>query len=699
MKKTVWLICILLVLTVMQPAIAETFDVSIYSYEELLSIRDTVNETILAMEKQYAIENGNREILFEETDVLLFKGKSKKLSPVVRRVVEDAPETTVLVYASSDPAIAEVSSSGTITALSAGDCVVTCSAKDDENIFSTLPVHVALKVTGVELNAETAELLLTEKGVGSATLTLAATVRPEDAHVKTLTWKTSDESIVTVDENGNVQAHAPGSATITATSDDEVSGNQKAKSASCKITVLRAVNSIRLNETKRLLYKDSTLTLEADVLPQDASETTIEWESSDPEVVAVSAKGQLTGKECGAATIIAKATDGSEIMAICEVKVIQRVTGAEMSESKAVLLLNSKDDSASRIQLVSTAQPENVYVKSFTWTSSDESIATVDENGNVQAQAPGTVTITATSDDEPAKNKEAQTATCKVEVRKAASRVELDETKLTMNKGKKTTLTATVLPEDATEKDVEWVSSNPDVITITTKGQMTAKACGNSTITAKATDGSEVYATCEVNVIQMVTSLKTPTSKVGVSKGETYQLEVTTSPQDATAAQLKWISSNTDVATVENGEITAKMVGITTITASTTDGSELSKEISVAVEPVNGVEVVSMWRKTRWGVPTSIAIVVENRNAVRTIESFDYMVTCYSAYGTELGTSWCSWAGKTIRPGAEATSKYGSVNGMTYAQRFEIKVLSITYTDGQTEWTLSDDAETAAFSW
>ena len=110
MHRKKFLLCILLVISIVLPAFAEGFDVSLYSYEELLTIRDTVNETIHEMERQYAIEHGNREISFEESELTVFKGATVKLAPSVRRVTEDAPEETSFVYVSSNPEIAKVSS-------------------------------------------------------------------------------------------------------------------------------------------------------------------------------------------------------------------------------------------------------------------------------------------------------------------------------------------------------------------------------------------------------------------------------------------------------------------------------------------------------------------------------------------------------------------------------------------------------------
>lgn len=871
-------VCLLLVLSIALPALAEGFDVSPYSYEELLEIRDTVNEAIREMERQYAIEHGNRKITFEESEATVFKGATLKLEPSVRRVTEEAPEETSFVYTSSDPEIAKVSSAGTITGVGYGDCVITCTAKDDENIFCVLPVHVVLKVSGISLNEETAELLLGTQKESDTSIQLAVSIEPENAFVRTVTWKSSDETVATVDANGNVRAVAPGKATITATSDDEPAKDKKAAAASCKVSVLRAVEQIELDSLSCQVYKGSTRSVKVTVLPEDASVKDVEWTSSDPEIVSVSSKGVLTGESCGTAVVTCAATDGSEIIAQCNVRVIQRVTGMSLSAEEASLLLTSKDENAAKTRLIPSIEPDNAYVRTVTWTSSDETVATVDANGNVQAIAPGKATITATSDDEPAKDQKAVAASCKVSVlqstekielnesncqvykgstrslsasilpeeasvkdvewmssnpeivsvsakgvltgetcgtavvtcaatdgsgviaqcnvqviqrvtgmslnaeeatlllipedenaaktqltpsiepdnahvrtvtwtssdetvaavdangnvraiapgkatitatsddepakdqkavaasckvtvHKAVTEIQLDKNELVMDKGKKATLSAKVFPEDATEKNVSWVSSNPDVVSINSKGEMTAKACGSVVISCTATDGSTVYDTCRITVIQMVTKLSVKAKKVGVTKDYTYQIPVTLTPADATNRRLKWASSNERVATVSgNGVVTAASVGLATITAQTTDGSNLSIEIQVAVEPVNGVYIDYINYKSTWGiVKNSLSVQAKNLNQFRTVKGFDFIVKCEDSSGY-TSTNYLSWKGQQIKPGSTMNDKYQSgLSGYSYARQLDITVTTIYYTDGTVVNIPVSEQQTSSF--
>lgn len=144
-------------------------------------------------------------------------------------------------------------------------------------------------------------------------------------------------------------------------------------------------------------------------------------------------------------------------------------------------------------------------------------------------------------------------------------------------------LKATVEPGDATNKKLEWLSTNTDVATVKA-GKVTAKSVGSCDIICKATDGSCIQTVCHVDVIQMVTSLKAAASKLTISPGETIAAEITIKPADATDPRLAWSSSDEQICTVDaNGNITAVGAGRCDITCSTTDGSNKSVKIKVQV--------------------------------------------------------------------------------------------------------------------
>ena len=148
--------------------------------------------------------------------------------------------------------------------------------------------------------------------------------------------------------------------------------------------------------------------------------------------------------------------------------------------------------------LTPTITPDNATDKSVTWESSAPGVATVDTNGKVTAVAEGTATITVTTADG------GKTATCEVTVTQPAetpvTSVTLDKTRLTLDVGGSDTLTATVKPDDATNKAVTWSTSDKNVATVDQNGNVKAVGAGKATITATTADGSGKTATCEVTV-------------------------------------------------------------------------------------------------------------------------------------------------------------------------------------------------------
>ena len=222
--------------------------------------------------------------------------------------------------------------------------------------------------------------------------------------------------------------------------------------------------------------------------------------------------------------------------------------------------------------LVATVTPENATRKKVNWSSSDETVATVDKGGNVTAVMAGTATITATTVDG---NK---TATCAVTVNPKVypvTDVTLDKITLTMTEGDTLALVATIAPENATNKDVTWSSSDGTVATVDHGGKVTAVTAGTATITVTTADGNKT-ATCAVTVnpkVYPVTGVSLDKITLTLTEGDTLALVATITPENATNKDVTWSSSDGTVATVDkSGKVTAVKAGTATITVTTLDG-------------------------------------------------------------------------------------------------------------------------------
>ena len=179
--------------------------------------------------------------------------------------------------------------------------------------------------------------------------------------------------------------------------------------------------------------------------------------------------------------------------------VTYKVTGVSLNKDSLTLDVGSSET------LNAAVAPNNATNLKVTWTSNEERVATVDESGKVEAVAPGTANITVTTQDG------SHTATCAVTVTQPVTGVTLDPTSLSLFTGDTATLTATVEPENATNKNVTWSSDKPEVATVE-NGKVTAKAAGTATITATAEDDSNISATCTVTVTQSEYSISADTT-------------------------------------------------------------------------------------------------------------------------------------------------------------------------------------------
>ena len=471
------------------------------------------------------------KITLGEASVDIPVGQTIKLTVTV--YPENVTDKTI-VWSSSDESVATIHD-GVLTTLKVGQTIITaaCGDKSSTCIVNVIPIEV----DEVTLDKVEASLKVGE------TVNLTATVKPDDATDKTVTWSTSDDSVAIV-KDGVVAAVKVGTVTITAKAGD--------KTATCSVTVVPTpVTSITLDKTSVSLKAGETVTLTSTVNPDDATDKTVTWSTSDASVATVT-NGVVAAVKVGTATITAKAGDKT---AICSVTVVAtEVTSVTLDKTSASL------KAGETVTLTSTVNPDDATDKTVTWSTSDASVATVN-NGVVTAVKVGTVTITAKAGD--------KTVTCAVTVVPTpVTSITLDKTSASLKAGETVTLTSTVNPDDATDKTVTWSTSDASVATVT-NGVVTAVKVGTATITAKAGDKT---ATCAVTVVPTpVASITLDKTSASLKAGETVTLTVTVNPDDATDKTVTWSTSDASVATVTNGVVTAVKVGTATITAKAGD--------------------------------------------------------------------------------------------------------------------------------
>ena len=336
------------------------------------------------------------EIVLGQATATLVEGETMTL---VATVTPDEATEKSVTWTTSDENVATVDVAGVVTAVSAGVATITAKAGDVEATCEVTVERAFVAVEEIVLGQATATL------VEGETMTLVATVTPDDATEKSVTWTTSDEAVATVDEAGVVTAVSAGVATITAKAGDV--------EATCEVTVERAfvaVEEITLDQTAATLVEGETITLVATVTPDEATDKSVTWTTSDEAVATVDEEGVVTAISAGVATITAKAGD---VEATCEVTVESAFVAVEeitLDQTAATLV------EGEAITLVATVTPDEATDKSVTWTTSDEAVATVDEEGVVTAISAGVAIITAKAGDVE--------ATCEVTVESAEPEVE-----------------------------------------------------------------------------------------------------------------------------------------------------------------------------------------------------------------------------------------------------------------------------------
>ena len=264
------------------------------------------------------------------------------------------------------------------------------------------------------------------------------------------------------------------------------------ESTVCNVVGKCLAESITLNVTEASLQVNGTTTLTATVLPETATNKSVTWTSSNEAVATVNANGVVTAIALGEAIITATTTDGSNLTASCKVTVVTTLAESiTLNVTEASLKVNETTT------LTATVLPETATNKSVTWTSSDEEIAVVNEYGVVTAIALGEAVITATTTDGSDLS-----ASCKVTVVPVlAMSIELDKTELDAMEMTEFQLTATVLPENTTNKGVVWSSSDNEIASVDETGLVKMLRVGSVVITATTVDGSNLSASCHITIV------------------------------------------------------------------------------------------------------------------------------------------------------------------------------------------------------
>ena len=499
-------------------------------------------------------DNKNNEIKsigFTQNNVSVKKGNTLKLIPIVK---PSSKASSRFTWKSSDLSIVSVDANGNIKGLKEGTATITVTSSNGRT------AKCIVTVTKETVNVNKIVLNPTEMNLKVGNIEqISASIEPENATERDIVWSTSDKTIATVDENGVIKALKSGTITITAKTKD---GKVKA-TVSVNVESIE-VKSITLNPTEMSVKVGTSSQITAIVEPENAMDKELIWETSDASVVTVDSTGKVTGVKTGTAVVTAKTKDG-KIKSICTVN----ITTDTIDVEKIILSPTSvtvKEGLTS--QITATVMPENATNRELVWTTSDASVAIVDNTGKVTGVKKGTATITVKTKDGKVK----ATVTVNVEANEV-EKITLSSDKLSLKVGSTSKITATVTPENATDKELVWTTSDASIATVDSTGKVTGVKKGTVTITAKTKDG-KVKATCTVNVEAIeVKSITLNPTEMSVKVGTSSQITATVTPENATDKELIWETSNASVATVDStGKVTGVKTGTAVVTAKTKDG-------------------------------------------------------------------------------------------------------------------------------
>jgi len=364
-----------------------------------------------------------------------------------------------LTWRSSNTDVVMVDNRGMITGLSPGTAQVIATAHNGVNEAVTILVKQA--VTSIQLVASKTTINVTEE------LALSATILPQNAFDSSVAWRSSNPNILNVNDTGVVRGLSPGTATIFVAATNGIEAN-------ITITVFQPVTSVDLVAPKSTIDVSETMTIVANVLPTNASEKSITWSSSNPNVLTVDTNGVVRGVSPGTADV--KVTTQNGIEKTIRLTIVQPVSSIDLSASKTTI---NVDETATIFTII---RPINASNTNLTWSSSNPGIVSVSADGVVRGIATGTATVTASST-----NGISQTITINV--------VQLNPTSISMNRSQvgleineSLQLQATMLPSNAIGA-LTWSSSDSSIATVSSNGEVTALSEGVATITVRTING------------------------------------------------------------------------------------------------------------------------------------------------------------------------------------------------------------------
>ena len=482
---------------------------------------------------------------------------------------ENATNTTLKWKITPENVLKPTAAPGQFTAQQVGEALVRAEAADGSGITAECKVVVKPRlVQAISLNATQKNLIIGDS------FTLTATLSPENATNRNVIWKLVSGDAISLSNTGVIQAKKVGVALVRAEAADG-----SGITAECKVVVKpRLVQAISLNATQKNLIIGDSFTLTATLSPENATNHNVIWKLVSGNAISLSNTGVIQAKKVGEALVRAEAADGSGITAECKVAVKPRlVQSISLNATQKELIIGDS------FTLTATLSPENATNHNVIWKLVSGNAISLSNTGVIQAKKVGEALVRAEAADGSG-----ITAECKVAVKpRLVQSISLNATQKELIIGDSFTLTATLSPENATNRNVIWKLVSGDAITLSSDGVIQAKKVGEALVRAEAADGSGITAECKVVVKpRMVQSISLNATKKDLLVGETFTLTATAMPENATNRNVIWkLVSGNAISLSNTGVIQAKKVGEALVRAEAADDSRITAECKVVVKP------------------------------------------------------------------------------------------------------------------
>ena len=494
--------------------------------------------------------------------------------------------------------------------------------------------------------------------------TFQTTVRREGAYDGDgdIVYTSSKPGIAAVDEYGVVTGVSKGDAIIYATL---MRGGKKVGRCQMNVKVTRPVTKVTLSTAGLAVYEPDDPTIEgllreetgyrviavaagasvnlnAVCTPPDASNRAIRFETSDAGVARVVNNKVLRAMQRGECELTLISADDPEITESFTVVVTQPVKTIQITADRKAV------SNGGTVSLSAICSPANASIKDVVWESRTPQIATVDANGTVTGLKRGNAIIAATAADGSGAK-----ATISIAVVQPVTNLWISPDTIQVTTGRTAQAKVTVSPTDASDKTVDWYSSDTGVATVV-NGRITGQRAGMCEITCASRTNPEITASATVIVSQLVTKIECVNRKeeLNLRVGERLQLQWAVYPQDVTNAGVTFKSAHPKIATVDaNGVVTALNRGTATIYITAQDGSKKQAACKVnVIQPVTGVEMQKPLYYVQLGWSGNVRAVVQPRNANNQKvlwSSMDEGIATIRSNGTSTGSVQGQRTGRT----------------------------------------------------